>query len=138
MLLNYYGKLIITWAATKFASNRWIRKVGLYFYEPNKDQRLWNTYLKLFLESYFDICFCAMLNSIAFKESADIDELPLHYSTLSNIWCSIATIFYDFALITFPVYGYLIIRDNFDTLGTATTTEKYGIFYDGIRFKNKN
>ena len=136
MLANYFGKLVIIWLATKFAQNKYARLVGIYFYEPNKDIRLKNAYLKLFLESYFDICFCAMLNSIAFKESNDHGELSLHFSTLSNISCSVITIFYDFALLTFPVYGYLVVKKNFETLETTKTIEKYGIFTEGMRVRN--
>ena len=50
---------------------------------------------------------------------------------------SLTTVFYDFALIIFPVYAYLVIRDNFGTLSTDNTTFKYGIFYEGMNLKQK-
>ena len=60
-----------------------------------------------------------------------------HFSTPSNILVSLITIFYDFALILFPVYAFILIRDNFSTLSTDNTTNRYGIFYEGMSLKTK-
>ena len=60
-----------------------------------------------------------------------------HFSTPSNILVSLTTIFYDFALILYPIYAYILISDNFSTLSTDNTTNRYGIFYEGISIKTK-
>ena len=69
MLLTTFGKKIINKVAVKFARNKYARMVGMYFSEENADRILWNAYLKLLLESYFDLCFCALLNTYAFRDA---------------------------------------------------------------------
>ena len=50
---------------------------------------------------------------------------------------SLTTVFYDFALILFPVYVFIFIHDNFSTLNTDNTRNRYGIFYEGMSLKTK-
>ena len=137
MMLTTIGYYMINWVAVKLARFKFARRVGMYFSEGDAAQRLWSGYLKLLLESYFDICFCAFLNTIAFKDAIQQGFLYEHFSTLSNIWVSLTTIFYDFALLLFPLYAYLLIRDNFETLSTDKTTNKFGIFYEGMNLRTK-
>jgi len=137
MLVTTIGQYMINLLAVKFARYKHARTIGIYFSEVDAKQRLWSAYLKLFLESYFDICFCAFLNTIAFKDAIKQSLLHEHFSTLSNIWVSLTTVFYDLALIIFPLYAYFLIRDNFATLSTDNTMNKFGIFYEGMSLRTK-
>lgn len=71
MILTTFGKKIINSLAVKLARYKYARMVGMYFSEENLGRTLWNANLKLLLESYLDICFCALLNTIAFRDAID-------------------------------------------------------------------
>lgn len=69
MLITTISQKVINWFAVKLAKNKYARRVGMYFSEEDAGKKLWSAYLKLLLESYFDICFCALLNTIAFRDA---------------------------------------------------------------------
>ena len=69
MLLTTISQKIINRLAVKLAKYKNARRVGMYFSEADAGRRLWSAYLKLLLESYFDICFCALLNTLAFRDA---------------------------------------------------------------------
>mgnify|MGYP006893271306 CR=1 FL=1 len=132
MIASFIIKKLINWLCVRLAKYKYARIIGIYVSETNAELNLWNSYLKLFLESYFDICFCSMLNTIALGEAISQGNIYEHFSTTSNICVSVITLLYDLALIIFPIYAYLVIKKNFNNLSTKTTTDKYGFYYEDI------
>jgi len=69
MFANFLVSKLIQKICKANAENETARKIGTFFFTPNAFQRLWNAYLKLFMETYFDFCFGVVLNSVAFAEA---------------------------------------------------------------------
>jgi hypothetical protein len=70
MLLNYFVGIIVNWIARRYAHNATARSIGIWFYQENAGKRLLNAYNKLFMEAYFETCFCVFLGLHGFQESA--------------------------------------------------------------------
>jgi hypothetical protein len=54
-------KLTANFIATKFPKNRRMRRMGMWGYSPSHTTDTKAALLKLFIESYFDLCFCTGL-----------------------------------------------------------------------------
>jgi len=61
------------------------------------------------MESYFDLCMCAMLGLLAFAEQEE--HRPLFENTV-DIACSVVTILYCICIVVFPYLAYRAIRKN--------------------------
>jgi len=70
MAAEFFTKKIVSKFSRRYAESAAWRKIGMYFSQENENTRLKNAYLKLFLEAYFDTCFCVFLGLIAFRDSA--------------------------------------------------------------------
>ena len=109
MLSEFLIKMLIRKICAKFADSKGARAIGAYLYTKNANRRLFNSYVKLFMESYFDLCFCALLSLIAFMEA---ENKGVFFVGRDNIICSILTVFYLPMLVIFPVWIYFTIRSN--------------------------
>ena len=107
-------KFIINRLAVAFARNRFARKVGISVYEPNYWKYFLRSIVKLYMESYFDLIFCTLINVAALLESKDIKVFEQFFATRNDIVCSIITLFYAFMSIVFPIYGLVMILKNRD------------------------
>jgi len=59
---------IVNKIAVKFARYKLARNIGMWVYSPSLLNDLKNEMLKLFLESYFDLANCSLMNILAFFE----------------------------------------------------------------------
>ena len=55
----------------RYAKSIVARKIGMFAYEENYWRELVKATYKLFLESYFDLVMCVMLNTFAFFKMSD-------------------------------------------------------------------
>jgi hypothetical protein len=94
-------------------------------------------YLKLFMESYFDVCFCVLINLIGFKEALDTGTIGDHFATWYDFINSSATIFYSVVLVMFPWHAFKVIYANFEALSTDRMLEEFGIYYEDYRTKTR-
>lgn len=99
-----------------------------------KDLR--SVFIRLCMESYFDIVICAALGLFAFIESADLEDFGDFWSNPSNIWNSSITVLGCIGIIVFPCWVYLKIKKNFDRLGAKENRELYGILYEEYKTNN--
>ena len=136
LMFAYFLKAkLINWVCTWCASFKFARSIGMFFYEPNAGRKLFNNYLKFFMESYFDLSFGIILNSLALYEAVVTNEMTPFISGRDNIVCTVLTIIYVVALAVFPLYVYFKIRGNFGTLNHSETRAKIGFLYDGVKTK---
>jgi hypothetical protein len=79
----------------------------MLFYEGN----YWNEFVKatfkLFLESYFDIVMCVLLNLFAFFTMED--DLSSFFATRDDALCSTITIIYSALVLFFPLMCWIMI-----------------------------
>ena len=88
------------------------RRVGSFVYRDNYCSSSWESMLKLFLECYFDVVICTLINVTAFIRSTDIDDFKEFFIGVENVICSIITILHVFFIIVYPVFSFLLIREN--------------------------
>lgn len=87
-------------------------------------------FLRLFMESYFDLAICSALGTYAFAEVEDFSEFGEFWSNRSNIWNSTVTILGAVGCIIFPCWAYLTIKKNFKTLDHKENRENFGMLYE--------
>jgi len=133
ILCDFLIKMLVRKICAKFADTKGARAIGANLYTKNASRRLFNSYVKLFMESYFDLCFCAMLNLIAFMEAKNKGVFIVGRD---NIICSILTVFYLPMLVIFPVWIFFTIRSNLTTLSLKITNERIGVLYEGLKEKS--
>lgn len=64
---------------------------------------------KLFLESYYDVVMCSIINTIAFKDSKNYDEFKEHWNSFDNVLNSTVTCTCLLLIFVFPIYGFVSI-----------------------------
>ena len=79
-------------------------------YEGNYWDEFVKASFKLFLESYFDIVMCVMLNFYAFITMDD--EWKSFFATRDDALCSSITIIYSALILFFPLMCFRMIRKN--------------------------
>ena len=70
------GYIIALWMVNKAcvcgAKNKTVRQIGIFVHSKNYVHDFISASFKLFLESYFDIVICTMINLVAFKRSKNL------------------------------------------------------------------
>ena len=90
--------------------------------------------LKLYLESYFDLVICSLINLDAFIVAESYEELKMFFTQSSDdIFCSVTTIFYGILMLSFPVFGYMLVKKYQGKFDDDETPEIVGVFMDGVR-----
>lgn len=68
------AKYFINRVAVTFAKNSYARSMGIRVHEDNYLKALAASSIKLYMESYFDIVFCTLINMDALVESGSADD----------------------------------------------------------------
>lgn len=127
-------KFLVNKIAVYFAKYEFCRLIGMRVYSES----LWQDFkiggLKLFIESYFDLAMCSLLNVLAFfeKRGGKYDFYDF-WQTRDDIVCSILAIVYAIIIMAFPFYGYKQITKNFKQLSRKEVQMTIGIFYEDNR-----
>ena len=111
-VLGYY---IVTYFINKACATfgpkySFTRKLGMKAYEDNYWSEFVKATYKLFLESYFDIVMCVMLNMFAFFNMED--EWFSFFYTLDDAFCSTITVVFSTFIIFFPFISWYMIDKN--------------------------
>ena len=61
LALYYIGRYILNSFAKSYPSSHTIRKIGIYAYEQSYLGNFWMAFLKLTVESYFDLAMCSAM-----------------------------------------------------------------------------
>ena len=115
LLLYYLSACGLNKVSAHFPRSSWARKVGMRFYEDNYCREFAKASCKLFLESYFDIVMCVMLNSFAFFKMSD--GWQSFFETRDDAICSSITLLYTAFILSFPAITGVIIHRNQGRLG---------------------
>jgi len=87
-----------------------LRRLGMLAYEDS----YWNEFIKasykLFLESYFDLVMCVLLNLFAFVKMDD--EWSSFFATRDDALCSTVTVLWGFMVLFFPLIAWHLIHHN--------------------------
>ena len=101
----------------------------MFVYKENYWREFSMASIKLFLESYFDIVMCVMLNFVAFIKMED--EWSSFFATKTDAMCSTLTIIFSSLIFFFPVLAHYWIRKNQDRLGQEQD-EFLSILLEGV------
>lgn len=109
--------------------------MGIQAYQPNPHS-VRQSLQRLFLESYFDVAFCAFLNLVAFYESKDFDDFAGYFETKLDALNSVLAISFLIAVLIFPFYVHRAIKKNFDNLEDRNVVAHYGVFYEDLKLES--
>ena len=118
---------MINAVALRFAHNKNARLVGIRVYCPSYLHDMTQASLKLFLESYFDLAICSLLNLMAFIEYND--EFSDFFSSFDDTLCSVFTIVYSILIFMTPLAAFYIIKTKLRFLHYRDTRSKFGVLY---------
>jgi len=122
--------------ALRLRGNKYARKAGMWAYEKSYNDLTIHSLLKLFLEAYFDITICCMIQLVAFGEN-DPNSTNSELFAGSNMISSVLAIVYLVFIITFPSYfGYKIVT-NFTMLEDKRNKTKFRFMLQDSRIATK-
>ena len=111
-------KVMLNQLAKLFYENHYARRVGMRFYEENYLVNFGRESVKLFMESYFDLAFCTIINLNYLWHSKNLDAFITNFDTPLDSLVSIITIVYTLLLVIYPIYGFIGIHNNQGRLHT--------------------
>jgi hypothetical protein len=105
-------------------------------YEVSYTKAFAKSMVKFYMESYFDIVFCVLINLSAFFGCQSYDQLRVFFATPLDCACSVITIFYAVAMLIFPIYGAIMIYYNKDQLEKKKVYDHLDVYLEGVRLDN--
>ena len=122
VFLGIIGYEILLWLlnqiARRYPESERARSIGIYSYKKSYWRTIKNAQIKLYLESYFDLAFCAVLGSLQIKEYLDQGLMGDYLSNFTNCLEFGLTVFFTLGLVGFPLYFYIKLNTNFNILDT--------------------
>jgi hypothetical protein len=88
------------------------RLLGQFAFEDHYLINLSRSSIKLFMESYFDLVFCASINVWALLHFKNIDDLRSFFNTPLDAMASCLTITYFLLLLIYPLFGFIGVYKN--------------------------
>ena len=110
IIVYYLFTYIINKICVCCAKRSIARKIGMLVYEENYWNQFVKSSYKLFLESFFDLVICSLINVFAFFNSAD--KFSTFFESWENIGCSTLSIVYSILIIFFPLMAWRSIQYN--------------------------
>jgi hypothetical protein len=120
--------------AVKFSKHERFRKLGIKTYSGSYWNEMKYEVFKLFLESYFDLVLCALLNYLSFEK--DGKGIYNFTETFDDSLCTSITVVYLVLLLVAPFYGLYKIWRSRDELQTLEDNPNMEVFIDGIKLGN--
>ena len=109
LALYYIGRYILNSFAKSYPSSRTIRKIGIYAYEQSYLGNFWMAFLKLTVESYFDLAMCSALAALAMMEVPRGTNFSSFFQTGSDAMNNTFTIFYTILSLITPFVAYRVL-----------------------------
>ena len=106
------------------------RTIGMKLHETSYISLVKLNLEKLILEKYLDIVIMVILNLNAWGQYPDLD----FWSSPLNFINSFFTIIWLCYIVLYPIYGYVYIRMNKDSLETKEKKDRLGILYEEQRY----
>ena len=85
--------------------------------------------LRLFLESFFELCICQSIAMIGFYESED---MSMFLDSSDNVFCTVMTSLTSVLVLIFPGVVYFILKVKYDHLGERSVEHKFGSLYESV------
>ena len=138
-MLYFLTYFLLNKCAKKLSHFKPARKLGVKVYKSSYKQAFKKGFLKLLLESYFDLMMACFLNIVAFYHSQSFKELLQFFSTPDDIANSVLTLVYFILIFAFLIYGYQGIYRNYEEIkqNDSSLTNQYSIFLENNKVKTK-
>lgn len=142
VFLGIIGYEILLWLlnqiARRYPESERARSIGIYSYKKSYWRTIKNAQIKLYLESYFDLAFCAVLGSLQIKEYLDQGLMGDYLSNFTNCLEFGLTVFFTLGLVGFPLYFYIKLNTNFNILDTIMFQKSYASMIEGLQTNYKS
>jgi len=115
-------------------SRAFARKLGPKFYDEHALKDTYQGSMRLFLESYFDLVFCMLLNGMALVEALRTGTIEMFFNGLGNILSSTMTVISVLAVPLFLIWAYVAIRRS--DLEDDSVKDRLSFLLDGVKAKN--
>jgi hypothetical protein len=117
IIMFQLGKLLFHAIAIFFSKFGVCRKIGMKLYDTHKMQSFKYGFLKLLMESYFDIMLCIILGLLAFKYDVGAQEtIKSFFNTNTDRMNSVITLLLFVMCLVFPIWGHFGLVKNFKKL----------------------
>ena len=126
-------KFCLNQLAKLMYKSHYARLVGQFAYEDHYLINLSRDSIKLFMESYFDLVFCAMINIWALTHFQNSADLQSFFETPLDVLASTLTIIYSILLLIYPVFGYIGVWKNQGRLNTRKVQKQLQPLLEGIK-----
>ena len=113
LVLYYLSRFLLNSFAKSCPSSSRMRKVGIYAYEASYLRNFWMAFLKLYVESYFDLAMCSALAALAMLEVPRGYNFAEFFRRPDDAMNNTFTILYTFICLITPYVGYKIITSNY-------------------------
>ena len=104
-----FFKFIVNFLARMMSKSHYVQKVGIWAYEDSYSQTFGSSSVKLFMESYFDLVICVMVNLLALIQTNNIKSF---YETKLDAACSTICIIFAMLFFVYPIWGAIKIYKN--------------------------
>ena len=138
IVIYFSVRKLLNRVAVRNADKKWARKLGQWAFMPSYWKSMKQALLKLLLESYFDICFCTLINVIALSIALKEGHLDKYFGSFSDALCTSITLFYMLVLVLFPAWGAVSIMRNFKKLETSTLKSRFGVSTEDLATTSVN
>ena len=126
-------KFTVNFLAKKMNKLHYARRAGIWAYEDNYPKAFGSSSVKLFMESYFDLVICTMINVLALCQAETSEEFNSFFATPLDAACSTISIVLSLLFIVYPIWGALKIRFNQGNLDSKKCRKELGPLLDEIK-----
>ena len=133
ILLEPFALILLNKICVMCSKHYIFRVIGAFFYNKKPFSGLRNALIRLFMESYLELCMCTFLNVMAFSHAKNLSELIEFFSTIDDLLCSMLTCLTFILILIFPFWAAKSIKNNFGSLGSKKTQQLYGPLYEDIK-----
>ena len=126
-------RYIINYICMRWPHKKYPRAVGVHFYVYDGSTK--SAITRIMLEGYFDIAFCAMLNTLGYYDQRDDwSKLVAFFDTWDDFINSMITIAGFFFTFIFPVWVGWKLHKNFGRLHKPEVQDQCGVFIEGYNY----
>ena len=84
LLLEQLAMKGLSWVCVKMAKHYYFRKLGMLIYAPDRKIVFKEGFLRLMMETYFELAMITMISFVSFREVPHLSEVFKGYDMLSS------------------------------------------------------
>jgi hypothetical protein len=131
ILALYFVRKFLHKLGVKYAKYPIFRRLGMMITPPNTEE-LKMAFLKLMLETYFDLAIGTFINIQAFIECQGLREFSQFFRTFTDFSCSAITIVMLVAIVTLPIWIFRLISKNRKDVHKEEFQDKYPWLFEEL------